>query len=166
MMLRPPIVTICSGAVMFMLALGGITPATAQKTTLDASTLTASKNPAVIRNQLMLAARLGRTTLAGLEAASPDGPLPMDESVVQPARDTYVLIRAALQGLEHVKESERFPDPLIDLVHKRVLDAWNLSRTPVDLSNREGTRQDYLGRAIPDLRQALRLIDQALVLLP
>lgn len=165
-MLRSPIVTICSGAVMLISALGGVTPATAQKTTLDARTLAPSTNLAVIRNQLTLAARLGRTTLARLEAASPDEPMPMEESVVQPARDTYVLIRAALASLQHVKERQRFPDPLIDLVYKRVFDAWNLSRTPVDLNSNGSTRQEYLDPSIRNLRQALRLVDQALALLP
>jgi hypothetical protein len=167
MMVMPPIVRTCSAVAILILALGGVAPVTAQRTTVDANTLASSKNSAVIKNQLTLAARYGRKALAGLEATSPDEPMPPEESVLQPARDTYVLIRAALASLQHARESQRFPDPLIELAHKKVFDAWNLSRVPVDRASSGGaTRQEYLALAIPNLRQALRLVDQALVLVP
>ena len=83
----PPIVRICSAVALVILALGEVAPVAAQKTTLDANTLAPSKNPAVIKNQLTLAARFGRTALAGLEATSPDAPMPPDASVLQPAPD-------------------------------------------------------------------------------
>ncbi len=165
-MLMPPILRTCSAVAILILALGGVAPVAAQKTTLDGNALAPSKNPAVIRTQLTRAAQFGRKALAGLEATSPDAPMPPEDSVVQPARDTYVLIRAAVVGLEHAKESQRVPDPVIDLAYKKVFDAWNLSRTPVDRAGWGGSRGDYLALSVRDLRQALRLVDQALVLLP
>jgi hypothetical protein len=168
MMLRLPIARTCSAVAILILALGGVTPVAAQKTTLDGATLAASKNPAVIKNQLTLAAQFGRKALAGLEATSPDAPMPPEDSVVQPARDTYVLIRAALHGLEFAKESQRYPDPVIELAYKKVFDAWNLSRVPVDRAGWApgSSRREYLALSVQHLRQALRLVDQALVLLP
>jgi len=166
-MAMPPIVRPCSAVAILILALGGVAPVEAQKTTLDGNTLAASKNPAVIKNQLTLAARFGRKTLARLEATSPDAPMPPEDSVLQPARDTYVLIRAALASLQHARESQRVPDPIIELAYKKVFDAWNLSRHPVDWASSAGSsRREYLTLSVRDLRQALRLVDQALVLLP
>ena len=166
MMSMQGIFKVCAAAGMLTLAVGALATAEAQRTTLDAGTIAYSKSPAVIRKQLTLASRLGHQTLAGLEAASSEEPMPMDESVVQPARDTYVLIRAALAGLQQANETQRFPDPLIDLAYKRVLDAWNLSRTPIDLNSKRGSRRAYLAQSIPNLRQALSLVDQALAILP
>ena len=166
-MLMPPLVRTCSAVVILILAFGGVAPVAAQKTTLDGNTLAASKNPAVIKNQLTLAARFGRRALAGLAATSPDAPMPPEDSVLQPARDTYVLIRAALGSLQYARESRRFQDPLIELAYKKVFDAWNLSRVPVDRASSGGSsRRQYLALSVRDLRQALRLVDQALMLLP
>jgi len=167
MIVMPPIVRTSSAVAILILALGGVAPVAAQKTTVDGNTLAPSKNPGVIRNQLTLAARFGHQALAGLEATSPDEPMPPEESVLQPARDTYVLIRAALASLQHAKEGQRYPDPMIDLAYKKVFDAWNLSRVPVDRASSGGSsRREYLALAIPRLRQALSLVDQALILLP
>jgi len=166
-MVMPPIVRTCGAVMILILAFGGIAPVAAQKTTIDANTLAPSKDPAVVKNQLTLAARFGRRALAGLEATSPDVPMPPEDSVLQPARDTYVLIRAALGSLQHAKESRRVPDPLIDLAYKKVSDAWNLSRVPVDRASSAGSsRREYLRQSVRSLRRALDLVDQALVLLP
>ena len=166
-MVMPPIVRTCGAVMILILAFGGIAPVAAQKTTIDANTLAPSKDPAVVKNQLTLAARFGRRALAGLEATSPDAPMPPEDSVLQPARDTYVLIRAALGSLQHAKESRRVPDPLIDLAYKKVSDAWNLSRVPVDRASSAGSsRREYLRQSVRSLRRALDLVDQALVLLP
>ena len=166
-MVMPPIVRTCGAVMILILAFGGIAPVAAQNTTIDANTLAPSKDPAVVKNQLTLAARFGRRALAGLAATSPDAPMPPEDSVLQPARDTYVLIRAALGSLQHAKESRRVPDPLIDLAYKKVSDAWNLSRVPVDRASSAGSsRREYLRQSVRSLRRALDLVDQALVLLP
>ena len=62
-MLMPPLVRTCSAVVILILAFGGVAPVAAQKTTLDGNTLAASKNPAVIKNQLALAAHRERNGL-------------------------------------------------------------------------------------------------------
>jgi hypothetical protein len=138
----------------------------AQETTLAKSTLEPSRNPAVIAGQLRLAAELGRKALSGFQAAPTDDSVPLDENILRAARNTYVLIRAARAGLEHTIERQKYPDPVIDLVFKRVDKAWNLSRTPVDKITWGIPRQEYLTISVRDLDQALRLVDQALVLLP
>jgi hypothetical protein len=140
--------------------------AMAQKTTLPPSLNTSKPQSAFIKNQLRIAADLGRKTLAGLQALPADDSMPIDEGMLQNARDTYVLIRAARRGMELAKETSRFPDPVMDMAFKRVDQAWNLSRNPVDRSVSGISRAQYLQESIQSLRQALQLLDQALVIMP
>ena len=146
--------------------LGSAGPASAQKVTLPAGVIAASSNRAVYTGQLRMAAEIGRRALASLEAAPTDDSAPLDESVVQPARDTYALIRAARHGMELAREFQKIQDPLLDLAFRRVDDAWNLSRTPVDKFSWGMTHQQYIDMSVRDLRKALRLVDQILILLP
>ena len=118
-MLLPAPVKLCGAGVSILLLALGVTPIAAQRTTLDASILAPDKNPAVIRNQLTLAGRLGRRALAELEACPPDEPMPPEDTVVQPARDTYVLIRAALAGVQRSREVQKYPDPLLEVVYQK-----------------------------------------------
>jgi hypothetical protein len=150
----------------FGLILGTAPPVAAQRTSLPASLTTPSAEPAVISNQLRTALQLERKTLAGLEAASSNGETPIDETVIQFARDGYVLIRAAKHGLELRQATQKIPDPLIGVTLKRVDQAWNLSRIPVDKYSWGIPRGDYLSQSIPALGQAIRLLDQVLVVLP
>jgi hypothetical protein len=141
----------------------------AQKVTLPPSVVKASPDPAVIASQLRMASDLGRRVLQGLQAAPTDASLPLealDESVVQGARNTYALIRAAREGLEARRDRQKFPDPLVDLAYKRLTEAWNLSRTPVDMYAWKIERSRYLTMSIRDLTRALQLIEQVQVLLP
>lgn len=149
-----------------LLGLGSLTPALAQKTTLPASAYTASNRSSVYTQQLRMAAEIGRRALTNLENAPTDNGTPLEESMIQPARDTYVLIRAARHSIEMARESQKFPDPVLEIAFKRVDDAWNLSRTPVDKYTWGMERQEYLELAIHDLTAALHLVDQALILLP
>src|SRR6266849_1389467 len=145
----------------------GVTPQAATQssqsklTTLPESAFAFSYEPAVIKKQLRMASQFGRRVLAGLQAASPDDATPIDDLVVREARDTYGLIRSARSGMGLYRGTQKFPDPAFDLAYKRVTQAWDLSRTPVDrlccLS-----RQAYLAEAIPALTEALRLADQSL----
>jgi hypothetical protein len=115
---------------------------------------------------LSIAADLGRKTLAGLQALPADDSIRIDEGTLQNARDTYVLIRAARRGMELSKETSRFRDPVMEMAFKRVDSAWNLARTPVDRASDGVSRQQYLQESIRNLSEALRLLDQALVLMP
>ena len=130
-----------------------------------------SREPAVIKRQLRMASGLGRQVLAGLQAASLDESAPLDESLHKRARNTYVLIRAARHGMTLIKEwnegrKDVFADPVLELAFERVDLAWNLSRTAVDGWGSSWGRQEYLRRSTEDLGRALKLIDQALVLMP
>lgn len=153
-------------AVTTALWLGPAKPALAQKVTLPPGILAASNKSAVYTGQLRMASELGRRALASLEAAPTDESTPLDESVVQPARDTYALIRSARHGMELARETQKVQDPLLDLAFKRVDDAWNLSRTPVDKFSWGMDRRQYLDVSVRDLTRALHLVDQVLVLLP
>ena len=132
----------------------------------DANLLKASREPGQIRRQLSTAQDFGHKALAGLEAAPIDDGTPLDAQTILASRDTYVLIRAAYQGLETLREKQRSSDPVIDLAFSRLTKAWNLSRSPVEFLSWGMTRQEYLDKSVGDLRQALRLVDQVLVLLP
>lgn len=143
--------------------------AIAQKVTLPPSVVKASPNPAVTKNQLNMAADLGRRVLQGLQAAPTEASIPLealDESVVQGARNTYALIRAARESLELQRDRQKFPDPVLDLAFKRLTEAWNLSRTPVDMYNWRIERPRYLAMSIRDLTRALQLVEQVQALLP
>jgi hypothetical protein len=149
-----------------LLGLGTVSPALAQKTTLPASAYTASNRSSVYTQQLRMASELGRRALAELEKAPTDEGVALDESVVQPARDTYVLIRAARHSMELARETQKYPDPVLEMAFKRIDNAWNLSRTPVDKFTWAMTRQEYLELSIHDLTAALHLVDQVLMMLP
>jgi len=131
---------------------------------------TPSRDPSTIKGQLRLASEMGRRTLQGLQAAPADDS-PMDESVHDSARKTYVLIRAARHGFTLIREWNEgrknvLPDPIMDLAYRRVDAAWNLSRFAVDGWNSSMGRQEYLAKATEDLGQAIRLVDQAVAIMP
>jgi hypothetical protein len=149
-----------------LLGLGSLSPALAQKTTLPRDAYALSNRSSVYTQQLRTASELGRRALAELKRAPTDESVPLDESVVQPARDTYVLIRAGRAGMDLAREAQKYPDPLLEMAFQRVDRAWSLSRTPVDQFTWGLTRQQYLDVAIRDLTAAMRLLDQALMILP
>ena len=157
--------TLAAAAVALSLVWVG--PIRAQKTTLPPSLNTSNPQPAFIKNQLKVASDLGRKTLARLEAMPVDDSMPIDEAMLQNARDTYVLIRAARHGMELAKVQSRFPDPTLDLAFKRVDAAWNLARGPVDRASSLGIpRAQYRQESIQHLNQAVRLLDQAMIIMP
>ena len=146
--------------------IGMLVPYAAAQTKLPESAFTSSPESAVISRQLRLAQQLGRKVLAGLEATSPDDATPIDPNVVQAARETYGLIRSARHGMELSQSGKKFPDPLFDLNFKKVTEAWDLSRIPVDKLSWGLSRSEYLKLSIPALRQSMRLLDQVLVVMP
>jgi hypothetical protein len=156
--------TVCALA----LILGGSPQAGAQPTrpTLPESAFAVSHEPAVYKRQLQMAAQSGRRVLAGLQAASPDDATPIDERVQREARDTYGLLRSARAGMDRAKTAQKFPDPVLELTLKRVTQAWDLSRVPVDQLSWGNTRQEYLAKAIPALTESLRVLDQVLAMMP
>ena len=140
--------------------------ALAQHTSLPADVVAPSRENAVIRNQLTLARKLEHQALQGIMAMPSDNSIPIDPVSLQAARDAYVLIRAARHGMGWQKEAKKYPDPVLDLVYKRVDDAWNLSRWPVDRATWGLERASYVQGSVQYMTQAIRLLDQALVLMP
>ncbi len=139
-------------------------PLPAQQVTLPASIVKVSAEPVVIASQLRLAVDLERKALAGLEEAGELGPL---DSAHRSASNAYVLIRAAREGMETIRYSKkRFPDPVLDLVFKKVDRAWNVSRTPVDHLSWGHTRSEYLTISVGALTEAIQILDQVLMLWP
>jgi hypothetical protein len=138
----------------------------AQQTMVSPLVLRESRDPVAIARQLRMAVSRGRSALDGLQAAVPDNSVPHDESVIQAAKDTYVLIRAARAGLRTAKDAKRFRDPILEYSFLKIEDAWNLARTPVDLSHSSMPRQEYLRLAIADLSKAVRIVEQVLALMP
>jgi hypothetical protein len=124
----------------------------------------ASRDPAVFKAQLRQAVVLGRKTLRDIQALPVDDSVPVDPKVHHNARQTYVLIRAARWGMELASQRATYKDPVFDLAYKRVEQAWHLSRTPVDYTG--VGRAEYIGISTRDLSRAIRLVDQALVMLP
>jgi hypothetical protein len=139
---------------------------TAQKTTLPPELVRASMEPSKISRQLRMASELGRTVLNGLQALPADDTVPLDPGVLQGAKNTYVLIRTAKEGVELRMDRQKFKDPMTEVPFRRLVEAWNLSRTPVDKASWGMTRAEYLSISIRDLSRALQLVDQVLVMLP
>jgi hypothetical protein len=138
----------------------------AQKTSLPASEVRIEKQQAFWTQQLRRARAIGGQALVGLQNASGDASVPIDEEVLQAAQDTYVLIRAAKQGMEIYRGELKLRDPLIDLSLQRVTEAWNLARVPVDQITWGLSREEYLTRSIRDLGRSMRLLDETLLVLP
>jgi len=136
---------------------------TAQPTSLAPNVIAPSGETSVIRNQLTMARKLEKQALEGVMAIPGDSSTHIDPTSLQAARVFYCLMRAARHGLNWRREARKSPGLILDLVFKRVEDAWNLSRTPVDRTGYGPV--DYAQMSIRDMTQAIRLLDQALTLL-
>jgi hypothetical protein len=125
-----------------------------------------SPNPAIIVSQLRSASQLGRQVLEGLKSLPSDESVDMDPSTLRKAKMTYGLLRAAKHGIELKKQTDRFPDPTLDLALKRVDEAFNLARIPVDKYSWGLRGEAYLSLSIPSMTRAVQLTDQALLFFP
>jgi hypothetical protein len=155
-----------SFALVISALLGWPPQAAAQQSSLPPNVIAPSKDSSVIRNQLTLARKLEQQALEGLMAMPKDNSVPIDRVAHQAATDAYVLMRAALHGMGWQKDAKKYPDPAFDLVYKRVDSAWNLSRYPVDRATWGMARADYVQASVEKMTQAIRLLDQALVMMP
>lgn len=153
-------------AITIMFAFVAPLPSYAQKTTLPPETMKASPDLSVAIGQLRMADGLGRRVLQSYRAALANDNIPIDEALVQPARNTYALIRSARESMEQRKQYMKYPDPMFELAYTRVTEAWNLSRTPAEKYTWSLERHNYLSISVRDLDRALQLVEQALVLLP
>lgn len=153
-------------ALLLVTSLAATSPVLAQKTTVPENLLAQKPDPTWWMGQLRQARQLGGKALAGLQASAPGDSNPVEESVLQAARDTYVLIRSARGGIEMARADRRQNGPMLDLVFRRVDEAWNLARVPVNHATWGMPRAEYLDVSISSLRQSLRLLDQVFVLMP
>ena len=156
----------CSFALVISVLLGWPLQVVAQHSTLSPDVIAPSKENVVIRNQLTLAKKLEQQALEKMIAMPRDNSVPIDPVAHQAATNAYVLIRAARHGMGWQKEAKRYPDPVLDLVYKRVDDAWNLARWPVDRATWAMERADYIQTSAERMTQVIRLLDQALVMMP
>jgi hypothetical protein len=156
----------CTAVLFLASVLMCASPAEAQKTTVPQVMLAEKPETAWWMTQLRQARQFGATALAGLEATPADDSIPVDEKVLQAARDTYVLLRSARGGIEIARNDRRYSGPMTDLVFKRVDEAWNLARAPVDRISWGNSRTEYLEVSIHNLRRSLQLVDQVFVLMP
>ncbi len=156
----------CSFALVISVLLGWPPQVVAQHSTLPPDVIAPSKDNAAIRNQLTLAKQLEQQARDRMMAMPRDNSVPIDPVAHQAATNVYVLIRAARHGMGWQKEAKKYPDPVFDLVYKRVDDAWNLSRYPVDRATWGMERADYIQVSVEKMTQVIRLLDQALVMMP
>jgi hypothetical protein len=151
---------------LHLASLTSASPARAQKTTVPESLLAQRAERTWWMGQLRQARQFGGRALAGLQGTQPNDSDPVEETVLQAARDTYVLIRSARGGIEMARSDRRHNDPVLDLVFRRVDEAWVLARAPVDQASWGKSKAEYLDVSISSLRQSLRLLDQVFVLMP
>lgn len=124
-----------------------------------------SRDPAVFKLQLRQASLLCKRIAQEIQGLSPDDPAPIDPALKGRAHQNYALLRAARWGMELAKQREEsYKDPMLDLAYKRVDQAFNLARYPVDFTG--VPRSEYISNSVQNLNQAVRLINQALVILP
>ena len=141
-------------------------PASAQKSTIPESMYQGSLDKRVMADQLRLAAKIGRRALAGLQASPDDVSVPLDQNVIQAARETYALIRAARHGLEMLIGNQTFPNPIDQMAFKQITEAWDRSRYPIDKLSWAGIpRGQYLSESVQNLSQALQIVGRVLILL-
>jgi len=156
----------CGMAGLVLAFLACACPAQAQKSTVAEGLLVQKAETAWWMGQLQQARAFGAKALAGLQASPPTDSEPVDEAVLQAARNTYVLIRSARGGIEMAKSHRRVNDPMLDVVFQRVDEAWNLARVPVDQISWGKPRAEYLDVSTASLARSLRLLDQVFVLMP
>jgi hypothetical protein len=123
-----------------------------------------SRDPKVFKEQLVQFKVLGRRTLQEIQALPVDDSVPVNPQVHYHAKQAYVLIRAAQWGMAVAIQRQTVEDPILVLAQKRAEAAWHLARFPVD--NTGMARPEYISRSVRDLSQALKLVDQALTVLP
>jgi hypothetical protein len=123
-----------------------------------------SAEPAVFRAQLFRFTQLTKKNLRDIQALPDDDSIPVDRRVWLSAREAYVTIRAARYGIEMATNKKTYRDPTLVLALNRVDEAWQLARFPVDYTSL--VRADYINQSVQKLSRSLKLVEQALVILP
>jgi len=130
----------------------------------DAQDPESSPNPAVYKAQLIQFIQLARKNLYEIQALPVDDSIPIDPAVRNNARNNYILIRAAVWGMDLQMQKANYRDPILVLAQKRVDEAKNLARYPVDFTG--GPRGEYVNKSVECLSRSLKLVHQALLIMP
>src|SRR5574341_1048023 len=105
-------------------ALAWHSPVAAQPTKLPESVTKPSYLIPIITKQLRAAKRFGETALESFQAMPLDDlivtPNSLDERTVAATRDTYIMIRAAKEGLDYRRYRQKYQDPVLELTYKKV----------------------------------------------
>src|SRR5262249_27399250 len=126
---------------------------------------TPSRDPAVFKAQLRQASMLCKRTAQEIQGLPSDDSAPVDPALKGRAHQAYATIRAARWGMRLARERlEPSKDPMLELAYKRVDQAADLTRYAVDYTG--VGRAEYISTSVQNLNQAVRLINQALLILP
>jgi hypothetical protein len=125
-----------------------------------------SPEPAVFKSHLLQFTQLTRKNLQDIQALPVDDSVPVDPVVRSSARRAYILIRAAWWGMDLAMQKATYRDPMLVLAQKRVDEARDLARYPVDYAVQNVPRAEYISKSVQDLSRSLKLVQQALVILP
>ena len=123
-----------------------------------------NKDPAVFKAQLFEFTQLTRRNLRDIQALPDDDSTTIDAELKIRTKQAYMLIRAARWGIEIARGQKTYKDPMLDLAQKRADEAFNLARYPAEFWY--NPRAEYVSKSVQDLSRALRLVQQALVILP
>jgi len=126
----------------------------------------ASSNPAIFKSQLLQFTQMTRKNILDIQALPvDDDSIPVDPRVRDSARRAYILIRAAWWGTDLAMQKQTsYQDPMLALANKRLDQARNLARYPVDFIS--GPRAEYVSKSVESLSHSLRIVQQVLVILP
>jgi hypothetical protein len=123
-----------------------------------------SRNPVIFKDQLLQFTLLTRKNLRDIQALPHDDSVPIDPQLRYNLSQAYMLIRAAQWGMGAAVRDQTYKDPTLILAQERAEEAWNLARWPVD--HTRVPRAEYISTSVQDLSRSLRLVQQALMMLP
>jgi hypothetical protein len=134
-------------------------PAVAQAGSIDVI----STNPRVIAAQLRQALNLSQQAVRELQQLGPTEPL---DAPMRTMNRVYALIRFAHSGMDGARGARKFPDPIEDLQYRKVTDAFNISRRPLDEATSAYPRDEFIQRSIHNMSTTVTLLQQVVALLP
>lgn len=144
-----------------LLVLAG--PAAAQKSTYPDSMLRIVYEPRLIAAQLEAALAEAKKAMAGYEELGPDDPV---EGPLQAITNSYFLLRVALAGMSGIRGQKKYPDPLLDLAYRKVEQAWNRARGPIDSIHTSAPRIQYIEWSRVMIRDVVGLLEQIVAIWP
>jgi hypothetical protein len=126
---------------------------------------TPSWNPLIYKDHMRQAVLLCKRSIREIQSLPVDDSTPLDPQVYARAHESYNMIRVAWSGLALAQQKETsYKDPMLDLAIKKIEEALPLVRYPAEMGLLP--RAEYINRSVQSLSRAVRLINQALVILP